>query len=89
MAMGADKSDVKSAVLRDGAGMTLPGIGIGAVAALVLARLMSAMLFGVKPTDIVTFASVAALLLLVALMACYLPARRAAGLDPMQALRND
>ena len=88
MAMGADKTHVKLAVLRDGASMTLPGIGIGAVAALVLARLMSAMLFGVKPTDIVTFASVAALLLLVALMACYLPARRAAGLDPMQALRN-
>jgi len=69
--------------------MTLPGIGIGVVAALALARLMSAMLFGIKPTDIVTFASVAGLLLLVALMACYLPARRAAGLDPMQALRNE
>jgi ABC-type antimicrobial peptide transport system permease subunit len=89
MALGADKDDVKLAVLRDGAGMTLPSIGIGVVAALGLARLMSAMLFGVKPTDIVTFASVAALLLLVALLACYLPARRAAGLDPMQALRTE
>jgi putative ABC transport system permease protein len=89
MAMGANKGDVKMAVLRDGASMTLPGIGIGVVAALALARLMSAMLFGVNPTDIVTLASVAALLLLVSLMACYLPARRAAGLDPMQALRNE
>ena len=50
---------------------------------------MSAMLFGVKPTDVLTFASVAGLLCLVALLACYLPARRAAKLDPMQALRSD
>ncbi len=89
MALGAGKADVKLAVLRDGAGMTLPGIGAGVVIALLLARLMSAMLFGVQPTDIVTFVSVAVLLALVALVACYLPARRAAGLDPMQALRTE
>ncbi len=89
MALGAQRGDVMRTVLRDGAGMTLPGVGIGLVAALGLTRLMSAMLFGVKPTDVLTFASVAALLCLVALLACYLPARRAAKLDPMQALRSD
>ena len=89
MALGAGKRDVKLAVLRDGAGMTLPGIGAGVVIALLLARLMSAMLFGVQPTDIVTFVSVAALLVVVALVACYVPARRAASLDPMQALRTE
>ncbi len=89
IALGAQKGDVKLAVLRDGAGMTLPGIGIGVVLALALARLMSTMLFGVQPTDIMTFVSVAGLLFLVALVACYLPARRAAGLDPMQALRTE
>ncbi len=89
MALGAQKGDVMRAVLRDGAGMTLPGIGIGLVVALGMSRLMSAMLFGVTPTDIVTFASVPLVLCVVAIMACYLPARRAARLDPMQALRAD
>jgi predicted permease len=89
MALGAQKGDVVWAVLRDGAGMTLPGVGIGLVVALGLTRLMSALLFGVEPTDVITFASVALLLCVVALLACYLPARRAAKLDPMQALRSD
>jgi predicted permease len=89
MALGAQKGDVVWAVLRDGASMTLPGVGIGLVVALGLTRLMSAMLFGVKPTDLITFASVAVLLCVVALLACYVPARRAAKLDPMQALRSE
>ena len=89
MALGAQKTDVVRDVLRDGARMTLPGIAIGVLAALGLARLMSAILFGVTPTDVVTFASVAVLLCAVAMMACYVPARRAAALDPMQALRTE
>ena len=89
MALGAQRGDVVRAVLRDGAGMTLPGVGIGVIVALALTRLMSSMLFGVKPTDLVTFASVPAVLCAIALLACYLPARRAAKLDPMQALRSE
>ncbi len=89
IAMGARKGDVVWAVLRDGARMTLPGIGIGLVVALGLTRLMATMLFGVEPTDLLTFTSVAVLLGTVALLACYLPARRAAALDPMQALRSE
>jgi len=89
MALGAQRGDVVRAVLRDGAGMTLPGVGIGVVLALALTRLMSSMLFGVKPSDVVTFASVAGILCAIALLACYVPARRAAKLDPMQALRSE
>jgi predicted permease len=89
IALGAQKGDVVRAVLSDGARMTLPGIAIGLVVALGLTRLMSAMLFGVTPTDMVTFASVPLVLCAVAMLACYLPARRAAKLDPMQALRAE
>ena len=89
MALGAQRSNVVGTVLRDGFSMTLPGVGIGLVASLGLTRLMSAILFGVKPTDVVTFASVALLLCAVAFLACYVPARRAAALDPMQALRAE
>jgi ABC-type antimicrobial peptide transport system permease subunit len=87
--LGAQRGDVVRAVLRDGAGMTLPGIGIGILVALAMSRLMAAILFGITPTDLLTFASVPVILCVVALMACLLPARRAAKLDPMQALRAD
>jgi ABC-type antimicrobial peptide transport system permease subunit len=68
--------------------MTLAGILIGLVGALVLTRLMRSMLYGVKPTDPLTFICVAALLCTIALLACYLPARRAMKVDPMEALRH-
>jgi len=77
------------AFLRDGARMTLIGIATGGVAALALTRLMASILFEVKPRDPLTFGAVASVLCLIALLACYIPARRAASLDPMQALRSE
>jgi predicted permease len=88
MALGAQKLDVLRMILKDGAQMTLAGILIGLVGALVLTRLMRSMLYGVKPTDPLTFICVAALLCTIALLACYLPARRAMKVDPMEALRH-
>jgi len=77
MALGAQRLHVLRMVLKDGIRMTLIGIGIGLVAALCLARFMSSMLFGVKPTDPLTFGVVAVLLCAIAMLACYVPARRA------------
>ena len=89
LAIGAQRRDVLRLVLRDGARLTLVGIAIGIIAALALTRLMASLLFEVTPTDPATFASVALLLAVVALAACYIPARRAARVDPMVALRYD
>ena len=89
MALGAQRLDVLRMVLRDGARMTLAGATIGLLAALGLTRLMASMLFGVKPTDPITFGVVAVGLCGIALFACYLPARRAMRVDPMVALRYE
>ena len=89
MALGAKRLDVLRLVLTDGARLTLVGVGIGVAVAFGLTRLMSGMLFGVKPTDPLTFASVALLLSAIALLACCLPARRAMSVDPMVALRHE
>jgi len=67
----------------------LVGIAVGVVAALALTRLMSSLLFGMKPTDALTFMVVIALLLLVAVVASYIPARRATNVDPLVALRHE
>jgi predicted permease len=88
MALGAQKVDVLSMILKDGARMTLVGIILGLAGAMALTRLMGTMLYGVKPTDPLTFISVAALLGAIAMLACYIPARRAMKVDPMEALRH-
>jgi predicted permease len=89
VALGAQRLDVLRMVLQDGARMTLTGTAIGIVAALGLTRLMASMLFGVKPTDPITFGLVAMVLCGIALLAGYVPARRAAKVDPMVALRYE
>jgi predicted lysophospholipase L1 biosynthesis ABC-type transport system permease subunit len=89
LALGAQSGDVVSMVLRQGAKLALLGVGIGLVAAFGLARLMTSLLFGVTSHDPLTFGAVAALLILIALLACYIPARRAMKVDPMVALRYE
>jgi predicted permease len=89
MAMGARRLDVLRMILGDGARMTLIGAAIGLVAALAFTRLLASMLFGVTPTDPITFVAVAMLLCCIAFFACYLPARRAMRVDPMVALRYE
>jgi putative ABC transport system permease protein len=74
-------------VLRRGLALTLPGVAIGLTAALALARLMQSLLFGVSAADPLTFIVIASLLTVVALLACWIPARRATKVDPMVALR--
>jgi predicted permease len=89
LALGAQSGDVVSMVLRQGAKLALVGVCIGVVAAFAFARLMTNLLFGVTASDPLTFAVVAALLICVALLACYIPARRAMKVDPIVALRYE
>jgi putative ABC transport system permease protein len=89
MALGAQPGDVLKLVMGQGIGAVLAGVAVGVVAALALTRLMASLLFGVRPTDAVTFASVAVLLACVALAASYIPARRAMRTDPLNALRHE
>lgn len=89
IALGASFRRVMAMVLREGLALSLAGVGIGLVLALVLARLMAGLLFGVSSTDPLTYGSVAAALMVVAGVASWLPARRAARIDPMTALRAE
>lgn len=88
MAMGAGRGDIVGLVVRQGMRLSVIGIGVGIVAAFVLGRVMTAMLVGVKPTDPLTFAAMAVLFLAITALASWLPARRAAGLDPKAALQE-
>jgi predicted permease len=89
MALGAQSHDVLRLILRQGVWLAGCGIGIGLAAAFGLTRLMASMLFSVQPSDFPTFAAIAALLGAVALLASYLPSRRAMALDPVAALRHE
>ena len=89
MALGARRTDVLTAVLRHGLRLTLLGVVIGLAGAYALTRLLSSLLYGVPPTDLLTFISVSFVLVAIALLASYLPARRAARIDPMEALRYE
>jgi putative ABC transport system permease protein len=87
-ALGADRGSILSLVLRQGLRTTTIGIVIGLAGALALTRYLQSLMFGVSPSDPAVFASVTALLFSVALLACYVPARRATRVDPMVALRD-
>jgi putative ABC transport system permease protein len=89
MALGAGRGDVMGMILREGLLLAFIGIAIGVAGALALTRFLRSLLFEIKPTDPATFVGVAILLALVALAACYIPARRAMKVDPMVALRYE
>jgi putative ABC transport system permease protein len=89
MALGAGAGDVLKLILRNGLALTASGVVIGLGGAFVLTRLLAVLLFGVQPTDALTFATVSLTLVIAALVACYLPARRAAKVDPLVALRYE
>jgi len=89
LALGAERRSILQLVLRQGLGLALAGAAVGLVGALVVSHLMTGLLYGVKPTDPLSFAGVAFLLIIVALFACYIPARRAIRVDPLVALRYE
>ena len=89
VALGAQSKDVLRLVMGQGVKLTLVGVAIGVAGALALTRLMAALLYGVTARDPLTFVAVASLLVAVALIACFIPARRAMRVDPMVALRYE
>src|SRR6266702_3660864 len=89
MTLGASRTDVLRMILAQGASLTAVGLGIGVLGAIALTRLMKSMLYSVRVTDPLTFLGVTLLLVSIALLACYIPARRATSVDPLVALRYE
>jgi putative ABC transport system permease protein len=89
LALGAQRGSILQMILRQGLRLAIAGAAVGLVGALIVSHLMAGLLYGVKPTDPLTFLGVAGLLIVVALFACYIPARRAMRVDPMVALRYE
>lgn len=89
LALGASTTNILSWLLRQGMRLTLIGVGVGLIGALALTRLLRGLLFGIAPTDVVTYVALTLLLAVVALLACYIPARRATKVDPLVALRYE
>jgi putative ABC transport system permease protein len=89
MALGATRTDVMGLVLRYGLTLAAAGLGLGLIGSVALTRLLVTLLYGISPTDPVTLGAMGALLVGVALLACYLPALRATRVDPMVALRYE
>ena len=89
LTLGAQSRNILRMVLRQGLGLAIAGAAVGLVCALIVSHLMAGLLYGVRPTDPLTFAGVALLLIGVALLACYIPARRAIRVDPLTALRHE
>jgi putative ABC transport system permease protein len=89
LVLGADRKSILRMVLRQGIGLAVAGAGVGLVGSLIVSHSIAGLLYGVRPTDPLTFAAVGLLLLGVALLACYIPARRALRVHPLLALRHE
>ncbi len=89
LALGAQRGKIMGMVLRQGLGLATAGAALGLVGSVIVSHLMAGLLYGVSPTDLLTFAGVTLVLTAVALAACYIPARRAMRVDPMIALRYE